>query len=190
MNGIYGIHQCANCGKDYKKNSKQHNCCCKKCASSLWYESTKQLLQKWVGKCINCGNEFESSRTGKNKHIYCSPKCRRQYVSKQKKEAMEPVIKKTCPICQKDFEYQNNSRNRIYCSKACLVKSTRQNLPKICKSDSNLLNAKCPLCEKYHYKETNYTGNVLPRFFCDKCIRKINFIENMEPEPYQRALYR
>lgn len=76
---------CKNCGLDFAKKSNNQNYCSLKCSkekangkSKLYYLTnkdkinTRKRLNKYIGKCISCGNEFIKSKIS---HLACSHKC-------------------------------------------------------------------------------------------------------------------
>lgn len=163
------IHKCAICGNDYIKIRENHKTCSRKCAARLWYASKKKPKESWFGECRNCGETFESTRSGGNPQYFCSKKC--AYQHSHKKTTEPKSISHKCNHCGIEFTYEFSGHYRIYCSDTCKIRSGRRNEQLRVLSLKKGVKSKCPMCGIEHIKEVNYTGKGTPRFYCYSCLK-------------------
>lgn len=116
-------HKCIVCGKEFKSAHKKQVYCSRKCSNEV-------RKNKITCYCEVCGKkiEFKKSVYDKNKHHYCSDKCRYEGFGKFYNGKNNPNYNKIevkCEVCGKEFEI---SRARIdiskhhYCSYECQAK--------------------------------------------------------------------
>lgn len=80
---------CINCGKIIPYEKRNRKFCCSSCSATY---NNKNKIKKPKAYCINCGKEL-SHRESK----YCSIKCQKEYIFKQKVQTVEQT--KKFPIC-------------------------------------------------------------------------------------------
>jgi hypothetical protein len=112
---------CPICNKIFYDNGRTY------CSKECQYKYTIARHREKHGKgdiiitrnCITCGKTFRILNThGK----YCSRKCRpRHEKPKPYKKKVKILVKKQCPICEREFETYKSK----YCSKQCQRKSWR-----------------------------------------------------------------
>lgn len=80
-------------------------------------------------KCANkdCGKEFEKPLGEVNRRIklgstdfYCCSKC----AGVNNKKRTNPIIKKICPVCSKEFETKSGAKEATFCSRSCASKGS------------------------------------------------------------------
>lgn len=167
-----GVHPCENCGKDFLKLQKIHKFCSKKCSSQMWYETNKKLKEiPDSKKCKQCGNTFTPSKVNARVQLYCSKTCYNKDHRLQKKPESKRITRK-CNHCGNEFEYQFNGHFRLYCSQKCRIKSAQKSNIRYISQSTNIVKAKCPMCERIHTLHVDFCGTGTPRFYCNDCLRK------------------
>lgn len=115
-------HICIICGKEFKPKRNDSRICSKECLKN--FSSKKHLLPKEL-ECVVCGNKFRP-KTAYQKACCreCGDKLRlHNYTLREKKPkplyiSKKQLYKKTCIVCNKEFE--TYSKKQICCSKECL----------------------------------------------------------------------
>lgn len=152
---------CPQCGKEFEfMKSNERKYCSKEC-----FKKSKETGMDI--KCDNCGKIFHrrqyhiDRQKKKGQNNFCSLKCQKEYLHKQKFE-----IRK-CEVCGKEFEVSKLSTQR-FCSYECQGKwqstLTGELNPRFLSIPTN-----CTYCGKIHYVKP-YKFNEQEHFFCStKC---------------------
>ncbi len=83
-----------------------------------------------VNLCSQCGAECLRKRQFRGTRYFCSDKCKYTLYNgiKSQKRALEKIVyTKTCLMCSSVFTYDRD--DKLYCSKKCYWKSSRDNHP-------------------------------------------------------------
>ena len=159
---------CPQCGKEFEcMKSNERKYCSREC-----FNKSKETGMDI--KCDNCGKFFHrrqyhiDRQKKKRQNNFCSSKCQKEYLHKQKFE-----IRK-CEICEKEFEVSKLSTQR-FCSYECQWKwqSTRVGKlnPRFLSIPTN-----CTYCGKIHYVKP-YKFNEQEHFFCSTECRQSWYAE-------------
>jgi hypothetical protein len=177
----FGIRNCEICGREFEAFRDGHHHCSDKCAQKARYKKARQAAgEKPPVMCDQCGETIPPRRRmTKGKH-FCSATCKQRYYQAEKDASKETVtMSQTCCCCGKVFTYAFDSHYRIYCSRECRIKKTRQNTSRHIrfKRTSGAVKANCPRCKRDHYINIEYIGTGTPRFFCVECAHVKNHNE-------------
>lgn len=127
----YGKGICQNCGKEFKKKTKNQIYCSKKCGDKIrherYYKHTEYILT-----CKTCGKKFKSNRKNvkycssecRNKlNVYICERCGKKFKAKNKRKycsdecRKKPILKKKCAYCGNEFTTKKEEQK--YCSIKC-----------------------------------------------------------------------
>lgn len=159
---------CPKCGKEFSyMKSKETKFCSKEC-----YIKSKQTGTDI--QCDNCGKTFHrrqyhiDRQKRKNQNNFCSAKCQKEYLHKQRFED------RVCEVCGKMFEVSKRSTQRL-CSDGCqhIWQTTR--IGELNSQFKSILTP-CSYCGKEHYVKP-YRFNEQEHFFCSVECRQAWYAE-------------
>ena len=131
---------------------------------------SKRKINKIITLCKNCGCEIK--HLPKTNRIFCSHKCKGEWMSKQKRENCPNwrggKEKFYCDYCGKEIiNYESQMGNQKFCNKKCYdkwqaINKTGENSPSW---NGGLVTKKCELCGKEFDSYPSANG----KFCCFKC---------------------
>lgn len=111
------LADCVVCGKNFEAVLGRHPKFCSKACKAKDFRNRGMDLKE--GVCEICGKAYVYRR-----HLSqttCSKKCgfvKQNQTFHKNAETREPV-KKTCPVCNTEFEDKSHHNRKVYCSKSC-----------------------------------------------------------------------
>lgn len=138
VNDSYAFETCAICGETFRPKYVGQKYCSDNCFDIAEGRRKKpariesKATFHYTKKCRNCGEEFE---TNNPRAVICK-KC----ILKEDKNRR--LIKKTCPLCKREFEPLR--RNQKYCSRHCYQKYVSAGLS----AKRPVYKKKCVICGK------------------------------------------
>ena len=132
--------------------------------------------KKFKQRRCECGNWFTPVHP---LNIYCGPKCRAK--AEKKLNRYKKHHRTHCP-CGNPLP---KGRTK-YCSKACHAEFGKRGASKIFEALSRWVDALCPMCGRTHKVRMFWTGNGMPRIFCEGC-RMTEDVATGQPEDYYQV---
>lgn len=151
---------CKECGKEFE-SSREKKYCSEKCSNAYncrsFYSKRNGDTKQRVRKCVQCGTEFTTTHRIK---IYCSDKCKSEYMSPKKNSVVQ------CQYCGKEFV--NVSGRAKYCSKECCDNYYRDR-----RQSFGVSVIECAICGK-HFKSHASSAGRRKKYCSVKCVKKAN----------------
>ena len=73
--------------------------------------------------CPVCGGQFFQTRSGGRPQVYCSRKCRRHQLDRNRRNRPDVLY---CTICGKEMPPATGNRPRVYCGQGCRTEGWRR----------------------------------------------------------------
>lgn len=126
---------CPNCGKVFSFSKRGKKIFCSIKCSGEYHLKNPDLYEE--RKCEYCGKTFVVLKSSKVK--CCSRACgtKLSWMNERKKQNIpEPLRKKTCPVCAKEFDVPKTNPKKTCCSRTCAYQYRKNK--RTCKI--------CPVC--------------------------------------------